>query len=153
VVPGPIQVALTISDAKGKVLDTEVRYMDVPTLDAKGTLITAIEVLRTRTLREFLERQTQPDVMPADTRNFDRQDRLIVRVRALGASESPIVRARLLNTRGQPMRDLSALPDVDGMPQFELQLAPFARGDYHIEIRATAGSSTVSQLVTFRLVG
>jgi VWFA-related protein len=152
-VPGPIQVALTISDAKGKVLDTEVRYLDVPKLDAKGTMITAIEVLRTRTLREFLERQTQPDVMPAETRNFDRHDRLIVRVRALGASESPIVRARLLNTRGQPMRDLSALPDVDGMPQFELQLAPFARGDYHIEIRATAGSSTVSQLVTFRLVG
>ena len=152
-VPGPIQVALTISDAKGKVLDTEIRYMDVPGLDAKKTMITAVEVLRTRTLREFIERQTQPDVMPADTRNFDRQDRLIVRVRALGASESPTVRARLLNTRGQPMRDLSALPDVDGMPQFELQLAPFARGDYSIEIRATDGSSSVSQLVAFRLVG
>ena len=151
--PGPIQVALTISDAKGKVLDTEVRYMDVPGLDAKATMITAVEVLRTRTLREFVERQTQPDVMPADTRNFDRQDRLIVRVRALGVSESPTVRARLLNTRGQPMRELSALPNIEGMPQFELQLAPFARGDYSIEIRATDGSSTVSQLIAFRLVG
>ena len=48
------------------------------------------------------------------------------------------------------MRDLdvSAL-DVDGIPQFDLPLVPFARGDYHIEIRATAGrTSAESQLVT-----
>lgn len=151
--PGPIQVAMVITDTKGKVLDTEVRYVDVPRLDARGTVITAVEVVRTRTLREFIERQTQPDVMPAETRNFDRRDRLIVRVRAQGAGESPAVTARLLNTRGRPMRELEALPSIDGIPQFELQLAPFARGDYHIEIRATDGGSTVSQLVTFRLVG
>ena len=151
--PGPIQVAMTITDAKGKLLDTEVRYIDIPRLDVRGAQITAVEVVRTRTLREFLERQTQADVMPAETRSFDRQDRLIVRVRALAGNDAPTVTARLLNTRGQPMRELHALPAVDGMPQFELQLAPYARGDYHIEIRATDGSSTVSQLVTFRLVG
>ena len=151
--PGPIQVTMTITDAKGKLLDTEVRYLDVPKLDAKGPMITAVEVLRTRTLREFVERQTQPDVMPAETRNFDRQDRLIVRVRALGSGDSPVVSARLLNTRGQPMRELHALPAVEGISQFELQLAPYARGDYHIEIRATDGSATTSQLLTFRLVG
>ena len=91
--------------------------------------------------------------MPVDTRDFYRRDRLIVRVRALGGDESPVIRARLLNTRGQPMRDLDVLPSVDGIPQFDLPLFPFARGDYHIEIRATAGTSSVSQLVTFRLVG
>ena len=152
-VPGPVQVAIAITDAKGTLLDTDVRYVDIPRLETRGTMITAIEVLRTRTLREFLERQTQPDVMPADTRNFDRRDRLIVRVRALAADAEPTITARLLNTRGHPMRELHALPSIDGIPQFELQLAPFARGDYHIEIRATHGSSTVSQLITFRLVG
>jgi hypothetical protein len=152
--PGPIQVSMEITDARGKILDTEVRYLDVPRLDAAGTVTMAIDVVRTRTLREFLERQTQPDVMPADTRDFDRRDRLIVRVRAVaGTGASPAISARLLNTRGQPMRDLPALPTVDGIPQFDLQLAPFARGDYHIEIKAKSGSSTVSQLVTFRLVG
>ena len=153
-VPGPIQVALEIRDPAGKLLDTEVRYMDVPKLDVKATLITAVEVLRTRTLREFLERQTQGDVMPAETRDFDRHDRLIVRVRAqAGADDTPTVKVRLLNTRGQPMRELPSLPSVDGMPQFDLQLAPYARGDYNIEIKATAGASSVSQLVRFRLIG
>ena len=153
-VPGPIQVAMEIRDPSGKLLDTEVRYMDVPKLDGRSTLITAVEVLRTRTLREFLERQTQPEVMPAETRDFDRRDRLIVRVRAqTGTEATPTVSARLLNTRGQPMRELPALPPVDGISQFDLQLAPFARGDYHIEIKATTGSSSVSQLVRFRLVG
>lgn len=152
--PGPIQVVMEITDRGGKILDTEVRFIDVPKLDAKDATITAIEVVRTRTLPEFLERQMQADVMPADTRDFDRHDRLIVRVWALGgATESPVVRARLLNTRGQPMRELPALPSVDGIPQFDLPLFPFARGDYHIEIRATAGTSSVSQLITFRLVG
>jgi hypothetical protein len=74
-------------------------------------------------------------------------------VRALGPDQAPSITARLLNTRGQPMRDLTPLPSVDGIPQFDLPLASFARGDYHIEIKATAGPSTVSQLVTFRLVG
>jgi hypothetical protein len=151
--PGPIQVSMEITDPKGKVLDTEVRYIDIPRLDVRGTLITAVEVVRTRTLREFLERQTQSDVMPAETRNFDRRDRLIVRVRAQGADESPAVTARLLNTRGRPMRELQALPSIAGIPQFDLQLAPYARGDYHIEIRVTDGASSVSQLVTFRLIG
>ena len=151
--PGPIQVTMTISDLKGKLLDTEVRYIEVPRLDVKGATITAVDVLRTRTLREFQERQTQPDAMPAETRNFDRHDRLILRVRALGSDDSPTVRATLLNTRGQPMRALQALPAVDGIAQFELHLAPYPRGDYHIEIRATDGAATTSQLLTFRLVG
>ena len=152
--PGPIQVAMQITDARGKVLDTEVRYLDVPRLETTGAMIMSVDFVRTRTLREFLERQTQAETMPAETRDFDRHDRLIVRVRALGrAGASPDITARLLNTRGQPMRDLPALPSVDGIPQFDLSLAPFARGDYHIEIKARSGSATVSQLVTFRLVG
>lgn len=152
--PGPIQVAMEIRDPSGKLLDTEVRYMDVPRLDGKATLITAVEVLRTRSLREFLERQTKADAMPSETRDFDRHDRLIVRVRAqTGSDATPSVTARLLNTRGQPMRELPALPTVDGIPQFDLPLAPFARGDYHIEIKATTGSSTTSQLIRFRLIG
>ena len=152
--PGPIQVAMEITDARGKILDTEVRYLDIPRFDGTSPLTMAIDVVRTRTLPEFLQQQSQPDVMPAETRAFYRHDRLIVRVRALGGSlASPAITARLLNSRGQPIRDLPALPMVDGIPQFDLPLATFARGDYHIEIKAATGSTTVSQFVTFRLVG
>jgi hypothetical protein len=153
-VPGPIQVSMAISNASGKLLDTEVRYIDIPALDTSGAMIAAVELVRTRTLRQFLERQLEPDAMPADTREFDRRDRLIVRVHAFaGADQVPVVSARLLNARGQPMRELAPLPAVEGIPQFDLPLATYARGDYRIEIRATSDSATSAQLVAFRLVG
>ena len=151
--PGPIQVTMAISDVKGKLLDTEVRYIDIPKLDAKGPMITSVDVLRARTLRDFTQWQTHPDVMPAETRDFDRHDRLIVRVRALGSSESPAVSVRLLNVRGQRMRELRALPPIDGISQFELLLAPFARGDYQLEVRVSEGTASTARLLTFRVIG
>lgn len=152
--PGPLQVSMAIKDAAGKLLDTEVRYIDVPTLETPGAMIAAVEVLRTRTLREFLERQLVADIMPADTTEFDRHDRLIVRVRAFSQTgDAPLVRARLLNPLGQPMRELTPLPAIEGIPQFDLPLASYARGDYRIEIRATSGKSSAAQLVMFRLIG
>jgi VWFA-related protein len=153
-VPGPIQVTMGIVGAGGKLLDTEVRYVDVPALDRADALIAAVEVVRTRTLREFLDRQLIADVMPAETKEFDRQDRLIVRVRAFSrGNDSPLVTARLLNPLGQPMRELTPLPSVDGIPQFDLPLASYAKGDYRIEIRATSGNASTSQLLMFRLIG
>lgn len=154
-VPGPIQVSMEIRDAGGKVLDTEVRYIDVPALETSSAKIAAIDVLRTRTLREFTERQLDPDVMPADTTEFDRQDRLIVRVSAYSqrGETPPLVRARLLNPLGQPLRELTPLPVLDGIAQFDLPLASYARGDYRIEIRATSGRTSAEQLVMFRLIG
>ena len=152
--PGPIQVSMAITDAAGKILDTEVRYIDVPALETPGAMIAAVEVVRTRTLREFLERQLIADAMPADTSEFDRRDRLIVRVRAFSqGDDAPLVVARLLNPLGQPIRELTPLSPVDGVPQFDLPLASYARGEYRIEIRATSGEVTVAQLVMFRLIG
>jgi VWFA-related protein len=152
--PGPIQISMAIRDAAGKLLDTDVQYIDVPSLETSGALIAAVDVVRTRTLREFLARQLDADILPADTRDFDRHDRLIVRVRAYSPmDDAPRVTARLLNPLGHPMRELTPLPDIDGIPQFDLPLSNYARGDYRIEIRATAGASSVSQLVMFRLIG
>ena len=152
--PGPIQISMAVSDANGKLLDTEVRYIDVPSLETPGALIAAVDVVRARTLREFLALQLNADVLPAETREFYRDDRLIVRVHAFANDrDAPVVRVRLLNPRGHPIRDLAALPAVDGIPQFDLPLANYARGDYRIEVSATSGVSTTSQLVMFRLVG
>lgn len=152
--PGPLQVSMAIRNAAGKLLDTEVRYIDVPTFETPGAMIAAVEVLRTRTLREFLARQLMAEIMPADTTEFDRQDRLILRVRAFSQTgDAPLVRARLLNSLGQPMGELTPLPPIEGIPQFDLPLARYARGDYRIEIRATSGASSAAQLVMFRLIG
>jgi hypothetical protein len=48
---------------------------------------------------------------------------------------------------------LPALPAVDGASQFDLPFAPYARGEYFLDVRAVADGVETSQRVTFRLVG
>jgi VWFA-related protein len=152
--PGTIQVTMFVKDGAGKLVDTEVRYLDVPTLEARKTTISAIDLLRTRTVREFERVQLEADVMPSETREFYRDDRVIVRVTALDAQgTTPTVTAELLNPAGQPIATLTKLPDLGGIVQFDLPLARYPRGDYRLQIRAADGSSSVAQLVPFRLIG
>lgn len=152
--PGAIQVTMAIKDAAGKIVDTEVRYLDVPALDTRGPMIAAVELVRTRTVREFQRVQLDADEMPADTRDFYRQDRVVVRVRAFGpASSTARVTARLLNTRGESIMDLPALAPVGGLAQFDMPLARYASGDYRIEVRAGDATTTTAQVIPFRLIG
>ena len=149
--PGAVQAEMAIMDAEGKVLGTDVRYVDVPRLDGEAPIITAIELVRARSLPEFQRLQSQPDVLPAETQVFDRHDRLLIRVRLAGGEDTPI-RARLLNRLSRPMKDLPALPDAGGIPQFDLPLAPYASGDYRIEITIGTGATAIRRLVPFRLL-
>jgi len=152
--PGTIQVTMAVKDAAGKVVDTEVRYIDVPTLDTRKATISAIDFVRTRTVREFERLQLERDVMPAETRDFYRDDRVIVRVTATDAQgTTPTVTAELLTPSGHTIATLSKLPDVDGIVQFDLPLARYPRGDYRIQVRAADASSSTAQLITFRLIG
>ncbi len=152
--PGTIQVTMAVKDATGKVVDTEVRYILVPTLETTAATISAIDLVRTRTLREFERVQLERDVMPADSHDFYRDDRVIVRVSASGApGTTPGVTAELITPSGQRIATLSKLPDLDGIVQFDLPLARYPRGDYRIQIRVADGASSTAQLITFRLVG
>jgi VWFA-related protein len=152
--PGAIQVTMAVKDAAGKIIDTEVRYLDVPTLEISTATISAVELVRTRTIRDFERLQLERDVMPADTRDFYRDDRVIVRVTALAApGTTPGVTAQLLTPSGQPIAALSKLPDLGGVSQFDLPLARYPRGDYRIQIRVAAGTSSTAQLIPFRLIG
>jgi len=152
--PGAIQVTMAVKDTAGRIVDTEVRYLDVPTLETRSAKISAVELVRTRTVREFERIQLERDAMPAETRDFYRDDRVIVRVTALGApGTTPGVTAQLLNPSGQSIATLSKLPDVDGISQFDLPLARYPRGEYRIEIRAIDGASSTAQLIAFRLIG
>jgi VWFA-related protein len=149
--PGTVQVEMAIADAAGKVIDTDVRYIDIPRLDGGVPIITAIELVRARSVPEFQRLQSQPDALPAETLQFDRHDRLLVRIRTAGAANAPI-RARLLNRLRRPMKDLAALPDAGGVPQFDLPLAPYASGDYVIEITVGTGANAIVRTVSFRLL-
>ena len=149
--PGPLQVSMAIGASK--LLDTDVRYIEVPRLDAARPTIAAVEFVRPRSLPEFNAMRTDRSAMPTETRQFLRQDHLLVRVRAFAASGPPAVKASLLNRNGQPLMDLTPLAPVGGAAQFELPFARFPRGEYRLVIEATAGGQTVRNLMTIYVIG
>jgi hypothetical protein len=97
--------------------------------------------------------QSDPAVMPTEVRDFHRQDRLLVRVRAFAAAGTPEIEVQLLNRVGQRLTDLQKLPVVDGAAQFELPFASYPKGEYRLLIRATSGTEGVTQVLAIRVIG
>ena len=150
--PGPLQISMAI-DGGDKRLDTDVRYIEVPSLDATRPHIAAVELVRPRSLPEFRAMQSDPAVMPTEVRDFHRQDRLLVRVRAFAAAGTPEIEVQLLNRVGQRLMDLHKLPAVDGAAQFELRFASYPKGEYRLLIRAASGTEGVTQVLPIRVIG
>ncbi|HVL67945.1 MAG TPA: VWA domain-containing protein [Vicinamibacterales bacterium] len=151
--PGPLQIAMTIASAARGVLATDVRYIDIPRFEGARPVIAGVEFIRPRSLPEFTSLRDDPAAVPTDVRDFLRQDRLLVRVRAFAGQEPARTEARLLNSRGGVLLELPRMGVVDGSTQFELPLARFARGEYRVEIRALGGGAEIAQLVRIRLIG
>lgn len=97
--------------------------------------------------------QTDPCVMPTEVREFTRQDRLLVRVRAFAASGPPEVHVRLLNRLGHLLPALPSLASVDGAAQFELPFARYPRDEYRLEVKVISRSESITQLLPIRLAG
>ena len=97
--------------------------------------------------------QSDRSALPTEVRDFHRQDRLLVRVRAFAAAGTPDVSVTLLNRLGQPLLELRELRRVDGAAQFDLPFARFPRGDYRLQVRAVSDRETVTNLVMIRVIG
>jgi VWFA-related protein len=153
VAPGPLQVAMAIATSSSSLLATDVRYIEVPKLDPARPAITAIEFVRPRSLPEFNELQNDPGAVPTEVRDFVRQDRLLVRVRAYAGQSRPDVQVRLLNRRGDLLLELPLLSVIDDATQFELPFARFPKAEYRLEVRATGAGTRTSQIVPIRVIG
>jgi len=149
--PGPLQISMAVRAARQ--LDTDVRYIDVPRLDSSRPYIAAIEFVRPRSLPEFRALQSDAAVMPVETREFLRQDHLLVRVRAFSADGLPDVAVTVLNSIGQPLEDLKRLQNVDGAAQFEMPFARYVRGEYRLLVRAGSGPEAVTTVLNIRVIG
>jgi VWFA-related protein len=149
---GRIQLDARVLDAKGVVLDSDARDVDVPNLHATRATILSPAVLRSASERDFRAITSDPDAPPVPGRDFRRTERLLLRVPAFEAGGEPArVSATLLNRWRQPMRALPAMPESPrpGITQFDIPLAPLAPGEY--TIRLSAGQAT--EHVTFRVRG
>jgi hypothetical protein len=153
VAPGPLQISMAVTTAAGSLLDTDVRYLDVPNLNGLRPVIAGVDFIRPRSLPEFTALARDPNAFATEVRDFHRQDRLLIRVRAYSGQGPATVEARLLNQAGHRLLELPSLGSVDGASQFDLSLARYARGEYRLEVRASNGSDVVTQLLTVRLIG
>ncbi len=148
--PGRVLIDVKVLDAKGVVMDSDARDLEVPTIGNSKATILAPAVLRTGSAREFRTVSENPDAAPVPSRDFRRTDRLLLRVPAYDAGGAPArVSATLLNRWRQPMRAVPAMPGSvgEGITQFDIPLAPLAPGEYTIRL-STDG---VTEHVTFRV--
>ena len=154
---GRVQLDMTMIDSRGKVLDTDVRDIDVPDLlrsQRVGPVLLPAQIVRTRTVRDFQSASANPNAAPSSIRSFMRADRLLIRVPAFDPAGIPVrVAATLLNRSGHPMRDVEVSGSVplDGVTQFALPLSFLAPGEYQIELSGANANGTTKERFAFRV--
>ena len=153
VAPGRLRLRMSIEDAAGRVVDSDVREIAVRDLRAPVVVGTP-EVLRARTARDVRALAADPDAVPVASREFSRAEQLIIRFPAYApGAERPRVSAKLLSRLGKAMRDVPVQPVAapDGRNQIALPLAGLAAGEYQLEITASSPAGEARDLVSFRV--
>jgi len=155
---GRVELDLSVVDVQGKVLDTELRDFDVPDLRSqrRGPMLLFPEIVRTRTLKDFHSASVDPDAAPSPLRVFARGDRLLIRVPVFDASGDAVtVSARVLNERGDTMRDIERSDSATGdrIAQFALPLSWLVPGQYMIELSGANANGTVKERLAFSIRG
>jgi VWFA-related protein len=153
--PGKMELRIAAEGANAQVLDSDVRAVDVPDLTAAQVALSTPRVFRARTARDFRLFSASPDAVPTATREFSRNDRLLIRFDAYGpGGTAPTTSARLLNRAGQPMVTLSVEPGTAEAPGpfVDLPLGSLASGEYLVEIRASGEGGDAAELIPIRVV-
>ena len=151
--PGELELNIGIEDEYGDLLDRAIDELVAPDFTGPDVALSTPQVLRARNAVELRGLLADADAVPTASRFFRRADQLLFRVEAYApGGVTPQVRARLLSREGTAMMELPVdAPEDDGPHQALLQLSPFPRGDYLVELSAEAGGETASALVAFRV--
>ena len=149
--PGRATFMMTIEDAAGNAIDSDVR--DVIVRDLKGAVVLGTpEVFRARTARDVRELHEETAPVPVSAREFSRTERLVIRVPAYAVS-TPVLTATLMSPAKQAIRQLAVDRNATAPPvaQIELPLAALPPGQYSVEISAKLAASGVQESVKFRV--
>ena len=151
--PGALELNIAIEDEYGDVLDRAIDELVAPDFTGPDVALSTPQVLRARNAVELRQLLADADALPTASRFFRRNDQLLVRVEAYAPGGiAPRVRAQLLSREGTVMMELPVdAPEGAGPHQVLLQLSPFPRGDYLIELSAEAGDESTSAFVAFRV--
>jgi len=149
--PGEVELMLSVRGPDGEVLDSETRTITVPDLTGVDPRFGSPRLYRARTVRMLQDLRANPQAIPAMDREFDRNERLLIRIAAYGpGGTTPEVTARLLNRAGDAMNDLQVAARGTGEVEVEVPLAGLAAGDYLVEFVATGSGTPATELVGFR---
>ena len=152
---GALQLQLTVRDASGNILDEDRRPLTVPDLGSASLTLGVPVVLRARTVVEGRALAKGAEATPFAGREFNRTDRLFVRVSVYGASaDEAAVSATLITRAGAALLELPAarMANVGSRYQVELPLASIARGDYLLAVAAEHGEERTRALVPLRIL-
>ena len=151
--PGHIELDIVVEAAGGGRLDSEIRELEVPDLSPGRVAMSAPRVYRTRNAREFRELAAEAAAVPTPSREFRRNERLLIRFDAYGeGGAAPGAEAALLNRSGNRMAPLAVTPAaVGGTYQIDVGLGSMPPGEYLIEITLRGGEAPV--LVPLRISG
>jgi VWFA-related protein len=151
--PGVMQLRVSVEDAGADVLDAETTEVTVPDLTRSRVALATPMVFSARTVRQLQQLKSDPQAMPALSREFSRTERLLVRLMAYaGGDTPPALTAKLLNRAGQPITEVPVTPANGQAPaSVELALGSLAPGDYLLEVSARAGDDSATELVGFRV--
>ena len=152
--PGPVRLRIAVEGPDGTVHDTETRTIEVPDYSAAGIAIGTPRLFRARTARDIAVLRAGTSARPTLSRTFSRLERLLLRFDAWGpGGVAPVVTARMLNARGEPVIDLPApQPAAGGGYEIDIPLAPYAPNDYLIELSSGRGSGAVRVLTALRIL-
>jgi VWFA-related protein len=151
--PGVVRLRMSIENEGEQAIDSDVRDISIRDLSASVVLGTP-EVFRGRTARDFRAFDSASDATPVASREFSRTERLLIRLPAYAPAAAPLtVSARLMNRKGQLIRDLEVRPGVrpSSPAEVDLPLAGFAVGDYRIEIAASSQNAQTRDVLDFRV--
>lgn len=152
--PGPLDLRIAVEGPGGAVLDTDSRTITVPDYSGAGIAIGTPRLYRARTARDVAGLRADAAARPTAAREFSRAERLLIRFEVWGPGGiAPVVKARLLNMRGEPVTDLpAATPAAGGGYELEIPLAPYAPNDYLIELTSGDGGDAVRVLTALRIL-
>ena len=153
--PGALEFNVAIEDEYGDVIDRAVHEVTVPDFTGTDVALSTPVVLRAQNALAMRQLVTDADALPTASRYFRRTDELLVRVEAYTpGAVPPVVTAQLLSREGTSMLELPVeRPSTAGPHQLTLQLAPFPRGDYLIEISAAVDDDVATEFLAFRIQG
>lgn len=154
--PGRLQFDLTILQADGTKLDVGAQDFDVPNVRGVTPVILPPQLFRATSAREFREISANSNAAPLPGREFRRTEWLLLRVPTFDPGGNAVqVSARLVNRVGSTVAALVAMPQKTGqtLAQFDLSLAPFAPGEYSIEVSITSTGGQARELIRFKITG